>query len=84
MICRIATSTTYVDRDRILRRIAGLRRICATNNWPVIDVTRRSVEETAATIIKLLNERRAEQRVALQAAVGVAASEASGKTGADA
>ena len=26
--------------------------------WPVIDVTRRSVEETAAAIINLLSERR--------------------------
>jgi regulator of PEP synthase PpsR (kinase-PPPase family) len=29
------------------------------HGWPIIDVTRRSVEETAATIIKLLGERRA-------------------------
>jgi len=26
------------------------------NNWPVIDVTRRSIEETAAAIIKLMND----------------------------
>ena len=59
----------YVDRDTILAELQYSRRICAKNNWPVIDVTRRSVEETAATIIKLLNERRAEQRLALQEAV---------------
>lgn len=74
----------YVDRDTILAELQYSRRICAKNNWPVIDVTRRSVEETAATIIKLLNERRAEQRIALQAAVGVVAGEASGGTGEDA
>ena len=31
----------------------------ADNAWPVIDVTRRSIEETAAAVINLLNERRA-------------------------
>jgi regulator of PEP synthase PpsR (kinase-PPPase family) len=30
----------------------------ADNGWPVIDVTRRSIEETAAAIINLYNERR--------------------------
>ena len=48
---------TYVDRDTILAEIAHSRRLCARQGWPVIDVTRRSVEETAATIIKLLNDR---------------------------
>jgi hypothetical protein len=48
----------YADRDRILAEIAHSRRVCAKNGWPVIDVTRRSIEETAATIIKLYNDRR--------------------------
>ncbi|CFX09805.1 putative pyruvate, phosphate dikinase regulatory protein [Candidatus Filomicrobium marinum] len=48
----------YVDRDMILAEIAHSRRICAKHGWPVIDVTRRSIEETAATIIKLLHDRR--------------------------
>lgn len=48
----------YVDRDAILAEIAHSRRICAKHGWPVIDVTRRSVEETAATIIKLHQDRR--------------------------
>ena len=47
----------YVDRDRITAEIAYSRRICAKHRWPVIDVTRRSVEESAATILKLLHER---------------------------
>ncbi len=47
----------YVDRDRITAEIAYSRRICAKNRWPVIDVTRRSVEESAATILKLLHDR---------------------------
>jgi hypothetical protein len=49
----------YVDRGRIAAEIAHSRRICAQHGWPVIDVTRRSIEETAATIIKLLHDRKA-------------------------
>ena len=49
----------YVDRDRIAAEIAYSRRMCAKHGWPVIDVTRRSIEELAATIIlKLLHDRR--------------------------
>ncbi len=47
----------YVDRSSIATEIAYSRRICAENGWPVIDVTRRSIEETAATIIKLMQDR---------------------------
>ena len=47
----------YVDRTQIANEIAYSRRLCARHGWPVIDVTRRSIEETAATIIKLLHDR---------------------------
>jgi regulator of PEP synthase PpsR (kinase-PPPase family) len=49
----------YVDRDRITAEIAYSRRVCAQNRWPIIDVTRRSVEESAAQILKLLHDREA-------------------------
>ncbi|HML44052.1 MAG: kinase/pyrophosphorylase [Hyphomicrobium zavarzinii] len=49
----------YVDRSRIAAEIAHTRKICAKHGWPVIDVTRRSVEETAATIIRLLQDKKA-------------------------
>jgi regulator of PEP synthase PpsR (kinase-PPPase family) len=52
---------TYVDINEIAAEIAYTRRLCAKHGWPVIDVTRRSVEETAATIIKLYHDRE-EQR----------------------
>lgn len=52
----------YVDRARIAEEIAYTRRLCTRHGWPVIDVTRRSIEETAATIIKLLGERDAAGR----------------------
>ena len=47
----------YVDRNEIANEIQQSRRLFAKHGWPVIDVTRRSIEETAATIIKLLNEK---------------------------
>ncbi len=49
---------TYVDRSIIAAEIAHTRKLCAKHGWPVIDVSRRSVEETAAAIIKLLQDRR--------------------------
>lgn len=52
----------YVDRSRIAEEIAYSRRICGQHSWPVIDVTRRSIEETAATIIKLLHDRQHGER----------------------
>jgi regulator of PEP synthase PpsR (kinase-PPPase family) len=48
---------TYVDVKEIQAEIAYTRRLAARHGWPVIDVTRRSVEETAATIIKLFQDR---------------------------
>ncbi len=44
--------TTYAERDSIIAEINESRRLYAKYRWPVIDVTRRSVEETAATIIQ--------------------------------
>ncbi len=51
--------TSYVDQDSVAREVAYARRMFADNGWPVIDVTRRSIEETAAAIIALVNERNA-------------------------
>ena len=48
----------YVDRDAIAQEIAYTRRLCGRHDWPIIDVTRRSIEETAAAIITLYNNRR--------------------------
>lgn len=42
------------------RELTFARRMFADNDWPVIDVTRRSIEETAAAIISLVNQRKAE------------------------
>lgn len=43
----------YTDRATINEELKYARALCARNNWPVIDVTRRSIEETAAAIVAL-------------------------------
>jgi regulator of PEP synthase PpsR (kinase-PPPase family) len=45
-------NTSYSDIDLIAEEVRDARRLFARNGWPVIDVTRRSVEETAATVIQ--------------------------------
>lgn len=47
----------YVDRRAIAEEIAYTKRLCAETGWPVIDVTRRSIEETAAEVLSLKNQR---------------------------
>jgi regulator of PEP synthase PpsR (kinase-PPPase family) len=49
----------YVDREAIAAEIAQTRALCARHGWPIIDVTRRSIEETAAAIIRLYHDREA-------------------------
>ena len=57
----------YVDRTQIANEIAHSKRLCTRHGWPVIDVTRSSVEETAAAIIRLLHDR--QERVAAEAGI---------------
>ena len=51
------THTDYVDAERVEAEVAMARRLFADRGWAVIDVTRRSIEETAAAILRLLGER---------------------------
>ena len=51
--------TDYVDQDRVQDEVRFARRMFAENGWPVIDVTRRSIEETAAAVIRFHSERKA-------------------------
>ena len=53
------TETRYVDQEAVKAEVAYARRMFADNDWPVIDVTRRSIEETAAAIITMHGERKA-------------------------
>ncbi|MEZ5689841.1 MAG: pyruvate, water dikinase regulatory protein [Caenibius sp.] len=61
------TETDYVDAERVRKEVQMARRMAADNNWPVIDVTRRSIEETAAAVLRLYNERKAAQDKASEA-----------------
>jgi regulator of PEP synthase PpsR (kinase-PPPase family) len=51
-------STAYTDRLAVTDEIAESRRLFTRKGWPVIDVTRRSIEETAAAIQALLKDHR--------------------------
>jgi regulator of PEP synthase PpsR (kinase-PPPase family) len=50
-------STDYTDIEAVRSEVMQARRLFAQNHWPVIDVSRRSIEETAASILKLLARR---------------------------
>lgn len=50
--------TAYVDTDAVREETVRARRLFEREGWPIIDVSRRSVEETAAQIVSLLNKRR--------------------------
>lgn len=54
--------TDYVQSEKVESEVKYARRMFADNSWPVIDVTRRSIEETAAAVINLHNERKATGR----------------------
>jgi hypothetical protein len=47
----------YVDEEAIRSEVTFTRRIFERQEWPTIDVTRRSIEETAAAILNLMAER---------------------------
>ncbi len=47
-------STEYIDGDAVKQELLWARRMCNRRGWPVIDVTRRSIEETAATVLQLM------------------------------
>ena len=54
----LGSSTTfdgkdYIDRATIAEELKYARLLCSQNNWPMIDVTRRSIEETAAAVVAL-------------------------------
>jgi regulator of PEP synthase PpsR (kinase-PPPase family) len=48
-------TTDYVDPAAVKAEILAARRLCNQHGWPVIDVTRRSIEETAATVLQLMD-----------------------------
>jgi regulator of PEP synthase PpsR (kinase-PPPase family) len=49
--------TSYVDLENVRAEVSDTRKLFEQRDWPTIDVSRRSVEETAAAILNLLAER---------------------------
>ena len=45
----------YVNKTKIINELENAKKLFKKYNWPIIDVTRKSVEETAASIIKILD-----------------------------
>jgi regulator of PEP synthase PpsR (kinase-PPPase family) len=61
-------STDYVDDETVKAELLWARRLCTRRGWPVIDVTRRSIEETAATVLQLMDGWHERRRQAVLAA----------------
>jgi [pyruvate, water dikinase]-phosphate phosphotransferase / [pyruvate, water dikinase] kinase len=48
-------SGDYTDLESVKAELLWARRMCARRGWPVVDVTRRSIEETAAAVLQLMD-----------------------------
>ena len=55
------SESEYTDPDTVKGEVAAARRLYGERGWPVIDVTRRSIEETAAAVMQLYLQRQREQ-----------------------
>jgi hypothetical protein len=60
-------STDYVEEEAVKAELIWARRLCTRRGWPVIDVTRRSIEETAATVLQLMEAWHERRRKAAEA-----------------
>jgi regulator of PEP synthase PpsR (kinase-PPPase family) len=58
-----SSSDSYIDRQAVADEVAYARKLSAKFNWSMLDVTRRSIEETAAAVLKLYTDRQ-RQRIA--------------------
>jgi regulator of PEP synthase PpsR (kinase-PPPase family) len=52
-----ASTMDYIDIEAVQAEVTAARRLFHERKWPVIDMTRRSIEETAAAILKLVAKR---------------------------
>lgn len=59
-------SGDYIDPDAVKAELLWARRLAQRRGWPVIDVTRRSIEETAATVLQLMDAWHERRRKAAQ------------------
>jgi hypothetical protein len=61
------SSGEYVDYEAVKAELLWAKRLCTRRGWPVIDVTRRSIEETAATVLQLMEAWHERRRRAAEA-----------------
>lgn len=59
---KILNANLYLDEEKIEEETRKARRLFTQHNWPVIDVTKRSIEETAAEIMSLLQTRKEQKQ----------------------
>jgi regulator of PEP synthase PpsR (kinase-PPPase family) len=50
--------SSYADLENVRAEIAATRQLFERHDWPMIDVSRRSIEETAAAVLNFLTDRR--------------------------
>jgi hypothetical protein len=58
MAMKETRSGDYVEEDSVRREVMEAQRLFEREGWPTIDVSRRSIEETAAAVLNLLAEHR--------------------------
>ncbi|NHN89385.1 pyruvate, water dikinase regulatory protein [Acetobacter conturbans] len=46
--------TSYIDPDEVRSELLWAKRLCGRHGWPIIDITRRSIEETSAAVLDIL------------------------------
>ncbi len=51
------SQTNYIDLDTVANEVQFARKLCNKNSWPMIDVTRKSIEETSTAIINMKMKR---------------------------
>lgn len=65
LMMKQTAETDYVDVERVKEEVANARKMFLSYRWPIIDVTRRSIEETAAAILQLM-ARRSEEPLSIE------------------
>ena len=48
-----SSNTNYINLEKISKEVESAKKTFQKYRWPIIDVSRKSVEETAASIIKI-------------------------------
>ena len=62
-----SAETDYVQLDKIQEEVRWARRLYTKHEWPVVDVTRRSIEEAAAAIMQIYQQTRGQTKLRLPA-----------------